>query len=268
MRLILDELMYNPPDVHSNTRTRWPDVYHPGQTDVQPSGWMIPIVERAVLTCAILDKLISSLPDVSPRWWINLTRQPNVYYPGPADVWLSRCTNSIAYQPGKATWGIVSSVAPRVSLLHLGLDLGGNSVSGAITPQAALNPMKYQPRLHRTEPSTFPVGPVFSSPMFPPLIVFCLIFCQRDPGHHTRDCELSASSFQIFNHNRLYAGESSHGWRLTTYIAGCLYQGFRRVIYPFPCDEVDPWWKVCEKIWSMIKFRSRNPGVKFGGRPK
>ena len=40
-------------------------MYYPGQTDVQPSGCMIPIVERGVLTCAILDELISSLPDIS-----------------------------------------------------------------------------------------------------------------------------------------------------------------------------------------------------------
>ncbi len=79
MRLILDELRYNSPDVRS-------DAYHPGPTDVQPPGCTIPIIDLGVLSCAILDKLISSLPDTSSRWWINLTRQPDEWDPEPADV--------------------------------------------------------------------------------------------------------------------------------------------------------------------------------------
>ncbi len=67
MRLILDELRYNSPDVHYDTRARRSDAYHPGPTDVQPPGCTIPIIEQGVLTCAILDELISSLPNASSR---------------------------------------------------------------------------------------------------------------------------------------------------------------------------------------------------------
>lgn len=67
MRLILDELRYDSPDGHSDTRARRSDAYHHGPTDVQPSECTIPIIEQGVLTCAIPDELITSLADASSR---------------------------------------------------------------------------------------------------------------------------------------------------------------------------------------------------------
>ena len=66
MRLILDKLRYDSPE-RSDTRARQFDVYNPGPIDVQPSGCTIPIIGQSVLTCAIPDELITSLPDASPQ---------------------------------------------------------------------------------------------------------------------------------------------------------------------------------------------------------
>ena len=52
--------MYN-----SNISARRPDVYDPGQADVQPSGCTVPIVVRGDLMCMILDKLMYNPPDVT-----------------------------------------------------------------------------------------------------------------------------------------------------------------------------------------------------------
>ena len=70
------------------------------------------------LMCTILDQVMYGFPNVRTRWSIILARQPSVDYPGPTDVWLSRCTNSMICQPYESTWCIISSVVPRVSLLR------------------------------------------------------------------------------------------------------------------------------------------------------
>lgn len=67
------ELIYNPLDIHSNTTTKWLDIYYPKQIDAQFFGYTSPVIEQGILTFVILDKLIYSFLNIS----LTIKTQPN-----------------------------------------------------------------------------------------------------------------------------------------------------------------------------------------------